>query len=69
MPLVATDPPHLRPEKCGDVFSVSVGDVEQVVRHPRRIPGPSSRIQRPRRASVSLCPPTAGSSLVGASTL
>src|SRR5262245_28164686 len=34
MSLVATDPPHLRPEKSSGLPSVSVGEVEQVMRHP-----------------------------------
>lgn len=44
--LVATDSPHVRPEKYGRLLSVSVGEVEQIVRHPRTVPGVFSGGQR-----------------------
>ncbi len=39
MSLVTTDPPHLRPKKHNGLFSVSVGEVEQVKPHSPRVPG------------------------------
>src|SRR5215510_5714748 len=37
MSLLTTDPPHLRPKKHSGLLSVSVGEVEQVTRHPPRV--------------------------------
>jgi hypothetical protein len=39
MPLPATDPQHLRPEKRLCPSSISVGEVEQIVRHSQTVPG------------------------------
>jgi hypothetical protein len=39
MPLVATDPPHLRLKKRSGLLPVSVGEVEQIERHPRQYRG------------------------------
>jgi hypothetical protein len=36
--LIAIESPHIRPEKCGRLSSVSLGEVEQIVRHPRTVP-------------------------------
>src|SRR5262249_19051822 len=42
MSLVATDPPCLRLEKHTDLLSISVGEVEQIMRHAPRLPTHSS---------------------------
>ena len=39
--LAPADPPHLRPEKRSGLFLVPLGEVEQIVRHPRMVPGQS----------------------------